>query len=129
MSKKAVYQTVDEIDRERLEVWGRSGVFARRKGCRQPAAVVKAKSRMRAARWRSENDRVRRPETAEVALFLLRAMVRLHDPDNIDPEDRTLVGSALTEMLTAGYDLNQIQAVCRRVRKRVLAEDRSTEES
>ena len=50
-----------------------------------------------------------------------------HDLDNIDPEDRTLVGSALTEMLAAGYDLDQIQAVCRRLRKRVLAEDRSTD--
>src|ERR1700730_11422331 len=128
MSKKSfMYQTVDDLDRERSEVYFRTGEIARRKGQRQPAEVVKAKSRVRAARWRSENDRVRRPETADVALFMLRALVRLHDLDNIDPEDRTLVGSALTEMLAAGYDLDQIQAVCRRLRKRVLAEDRSTD--
>jgi hypothetical protein len=127
MMKKALYKSVSDLDRERSEVYFRTGVFARRKGQRQPAEVVKAKSRVRAARWRSENDRVRRPETADVALFMLRALVRLHDLDNIDPEDRTLVGSALTEMLAAGYDLDQIQAVCRRLRKRVLAEDRSTD--
>jgi hypothetical protein len=129
MSKKSfMYQTVDDLDRERSEVYFRTGVFARRKGQRQPAEVVKAKSRVRAARWRTENDRACRPETAEVALFLLRALVRLQDVETVNPDDRSIVGMMLADMVKAGYDPKQVLAVCKRVRNRVLAEDRPTDD-
>jgi hypothetical protein len=125
MSKKSIQTSVAELDREKAEVYFRSGLFARRKGQRQPAEVVKAKSRVRTASWRVENDRAARPEAVDVANALLRAMVSRHDPESIDPADRSIIGAALTELIQTGYDLNQIKAVCRRLRKRVLAESRT----
>jgi hypothetical protein len=89
--------------------------------------VVKAKSRVRAARWRTENDKARRPETSDVANALLRAMVRMHDVESVEPADRSIVGAMLLDMIEAGYDLNQVKAVCKRLRKRLLAPDRSTD--
>jgi hypothetical protein len=126
---KTTRQTIEELDRERSEVFFRTDVFARRKGCRQPAEVVKAKARVRAARWRTENDRVGKPETSDVALALFMAMVRLHDLESVNPEDRSIIGLMLADLTGRGYDLKQIRAVCKRARKRALAEDRSTEES
>src|SRR5260370_40771981 len=133
MMKKALYQSVSGLNRERIEVAGRSGLCARRKGQRQPAEVVKAKGRVRAARWRSENDRAGRPETVDVAMALLRSLVRLHDQESIETALSTaewnVVKAMVAELTEAGYQIEEIKAVSKRLRKRVLAEDRPTEES
>ena len=128
---KTTRQTIEDLDRERQETFFRSGLFARRKGVRQPAEVVKAKSRLRSARWRTENDRVCRPESGDVAMALLRSLVRLHDQDSIvtalSTAEWNVVRGMVAELTEAGYHLEEIKAVCRRLRKRVLAEDRSTD--
>jgi hypothetical protein len=128
MSKKSfLYQTVDDLDRERHQVWGRSGVFSRRRGVRQPPEVAKAKGRVRAARWRSENDRAGRPETVDVAMALLRSLVRLHDQESIETAlstaEMNIVRGMVAELTEAGYQIEEIKAVCKRLRKRVLAEE------
>jgi hypothetical protein len=38
---------------------------------------------VRAARWRTENDKACRPEASDVSRFLLRALVRLQDVETV----------------------------------------------
>ncbi|SIO37372.1 hypothetical protein SAMN05443247_04556 [Bradyrhizobium erythrophlei] len=127
MSKKSFQTSVADLDREKAEVYFRTGLFARRKGVRQPAEVAKAKGRVRAARWRSENDSAGRPETADVALALLRSLVRLHDQESIEVAlsvaEMNVVQGMVGELTDAGYRLEEIKVVCKRLRRRVLAEE------
>jgi hypothetical protein len=121
MKNKGLFISVDEIDRERRMEWGRNGVFTRRKGIRQPAEIVRAKSRARASRWRYENDKARRPETVDVAMALLRSLVRT-SPD-LDSFEQGIVRDALLDLHKAGYRLPEVMTVCKRMRERVLAEE------
>lgn len=116
-------ETVEGIDRERQETWWRPGVDGvRRKGFRQPAAVVKAKARLRTARWRVQNDKARRPEAALIGMALLRALVG-SDLGKLTKQERGLVGVALVDLQQQGYSLPEILKVCRRFRQRLLRED------
>jgi len=116
-------ETVESIDRERQETWWRPGVDGvRRKGVRQPAAVVKAKARLRTARWRVQNDQVRRPEAALIGMALLRALVG-SDLSKLTKQEHGLVGVALVDLQQQGYSLPEVLKVCRRFRQRLLREN------
>lgn len=112
-------ETVESIDRERQETWWRPGVDGvRRKGVRQPAAVVKAKARLRTARWRVQNDQARRPEAIVVAMAFLRALVQ-SELRELTQLERGIVTRALVDLNEQGYSLHEVLNVCRRVRERV----------
>ncbi|WP_354133083.1 hypothetical protein [Bradyrhizobium sp. RT9a] len=119
--KNAITESVQSIDQETKEVWFRGGVLARRKGVRQPEAIVRAKSRRRTARWRAKNDQARRPEAATIGMALLRAVVSAKRID-LSAEEQGIVGAALVDLHRQGYALREVLAVCRRLRRRVLAE-------
>lgn len=113
------HETVESIDRERQETWWRPGVDGvRRKGVRQPAAVVKAKARLRTARWRVQNDQARRPEAALIGMALLRALVG-SDLGKLTEHERGLVGVALVDLQQQGYSIQEVLKVCRRFRQRL----------
>lgn len=119
--RKIIEESVEAIDRETSEVWFRSGVIGRRKGARQPASIVRAKSRRRTARWRGGNDQARRPEAATIAMALLRAVVTARLAE-LSAEERGVIGAALVDLHRQGYAVSEVLTVCRRLRPRVLAE-------
>ncbi|MCW2079677.1 UNVERIFIED_ORG: hypothetical protein M2193_001852 [Bradyrhizobium japonicum] len=121
MSKALITQSVESIDQETAETWFRSGVLGRRKGVRQPEALVRAKSRRRTARWRAKNDEARRPEAVTVAMSLLRAVASARLSE-LSPEERGVIGAALVDLHDQGYSLREVLAVCRRLRRRVHSE-------
>jgi hypothetical protein len=116
-------ETVESIDRERQETWWRPGVDGvRRKGVRQPASVVKAKARLRTARWRVLNDQARRPEANVVAMALLRALVQ-SELRELTERERGIVARALVDLQEQGYSLGEVLRVCRRVREQAFKEN------
>lgn len=120
--KNIIRESVEQIDREAAETWWRPGIpGARVKGQRQPVEVVRAKNRRRTARWRAKNDEVRRPEAATIAMALLRAVVVARMSD-LSAEERGVIGGALVDLHAQGYSLREVLGVCRRLRRRVLAE-------
>lgn len=121
MKNGLILETADTIDREASDVWFRPGVLGRQKGVRQPESIVRAKSRRRTARWRAQNDQARRPEAATIAMALLRAVVSVRRLD-LSVEEHGIVGAALVELHAQGYSLGEVLTVCRRLRRRVLAE-------
>ncbi|MBR0822406.1 hypothetical protein [Bradyrhizobium liaoningense] len=119
--KKIIEESVQSIDQETGEVWFRSGVLGRGRGIRQPEAMVRAKSRRRTARWRATNDRARRPEAATIAISLLRAVVSARLSE-LSAEERGIIGAALVDLHRQGYAVSEVLTVCRRLRRRVLAD-------
>lgn len=128
MTKK---QTIDDvaraIDLEAKTVWARSGSFSNRPSHRpkQPSEVTRAKARLRANRWRVENDAAKRPETVDIAMALLKGLVHHHDDKSIGAAlsvaEYNIVKYMVANLTGRGYCIDQIKIVCRRLRKRLLA--------
>jgi hypothetical protein len=112
---------VDSFDRERAEVWFRTGSYVRRKNVRQPEAVVKAKSRLRTARWRTQNDQ-QRPESGVIAMALLRALVCSPALSRLTADESGIVTDALVDLHKQGYSIGETLSVCKRLRKRLIAQ-------
>jgi hypothetical protein len=81
-------------------------------------AVTKAKDRFRTAGWRSENDRLGRPEASVIAMALLRALCTAESVDQFDRKSVVILTKALQDLEARGFSLAETKAVMRRLRNR-----------
>ncbi|MBB5046963.1 hypothetical protein HNR60_001712 [Rhodopseudomonas rhenobacensis] len=77
----------------------------------------KAKSRLRVAGWRLQNDQLRRPEAAVIAMALLKAVCTAEQKD-FDEASGRILAVALLDLHGRGYRLSEAREVMRRLRKR-----------
>jgi hypothetical protein len=119
--------TVDDIDRARREYFerdpDRADARCVRKRSRDTKDVTKAKTRYRTAAWRSQNDKLKRPEGATAALqFLLStvAVARLAGRSELAvfAESEAAFQHALDELESKGFDRDECKAVFKRLTKR-----------
>jgi hypothetical protein len=127
-------RVVGEIDRGRESEFWRDPDrpltrFVPARG-RQDPKVIKAKARARTAAWRNDLDRMRRPESRDIGMSLVTALVRSPDLlDMTEPEVR-FVTAALADLSDRGFDRAQTLKVLRRLRNRLVdPDDRHGEDS
>jgi len=120
--KQSAGAVVAEIDEVRVSTFSRnpdrpSGRFVRARvdGGRD---VAKARQRLRTAAWRRSNDERGRPSSDQIGRALLMAVVTSPDFGNLVDNELTVVRRALNAMQSNGFDLNEIQDVMRRIRRR-----------
>jgi hypothetical protein len=126
---------VDRIDRMReSEFWrdpDRPSVKFVPARQRQNPEVRRAKTRARTAAWRTRLDRRRRPESREIGMSLLVALVTSPNLDHaMTPGELRFVDAALADLQERGFDLEQVNLVLRRLRRRLVDSDnRKVEQS
>lgn len=121
----------EEIDRitaqidetRRTEHWrdhdGRpdSRAFRPRSTGRVPPAVVRSQTRLRTAAWRNRKDRSRSPDSHQIGMALVRALItsKLRE---LTWTDYDLVDRALADLQSRGFSIAETKAVLRRMRTR-----------
>jgi hypothetical protein len=124
-NKTEIDTQVQYIDMERRALWTRCGSFSKKQGKRpvQPPEIRKANDRARAARWRCKNDKLRRPETATVAMALLKAFVmQFSKTAAVTDEAQGLIAAMMAALLEEGYKYTEVMEVMKRLRKRLREE-------
>jgi hypothetical protein len=117
---------VDKIDRESMALHFRNpdqpatNFFNSRE--RQDQEIVRAKARARTREWRLNGDRAGRPELAVIGMALVKALVTVPSPD-LSGGELALVGRALVDLHSRGFDLKEVNKVLRRHRKRLKDQD------
>lgn len=111
--------TVDQIDQAKLEYFSRSpdrpeSRAVRRRPC-QPKEIVKAKTRLRTAAWRSENDKLKRPESYTVAVAFMLAALRVEGVKHLDPMVSPVFSAMVKDLIARGYDGDEVCKVVRRL--------------
>ena len=97
---------------------------------RQDPEIRRVKAQMRTAAWRQECDRKRKPESRDVAMALLTALVTSEHLTAMTGRELRFVGAALADLEARGFDREQIKLVMRRLRNRLVDPgDREGEES
>ena len=86
---------------------------------RQPPEVVKAKSRIRVAAWRVEQDRRCAPTTAQIGAALVAALATTESLDTLTSGEPGIVGRMLVDLQTRGFDLSETLTTLKRLRKRL----------
>jgi hypothetical protein len=115
------HQSAESIDQVRRTLLERSGSRPVSK-LRGPAPEnakprQRALGRLRTAAWRCSLDTKRRPESDVVGLALLAAVATQDKTIGFDPASARIVGAALDDLISRGYDRNEILAVFKRFRK------------
>lgn len=120
--KQVASAVVAEIDEVRVSTFSRNpdrpdARFVRNRvsGGRD---VAKARQRLRTAAWRRSNDERGRPTADQIGRALLMAVVTSPDFADLIDRELTVVRRALNSMQSNGFDLNEIQDVMRRIRRR-----------
>ncbi|MHB8267124.1 hypothetical protein [Bradyrhizobium sp.] len=85
---------------------------------RPDPAVTKAKDRFRTAGWRSENDKLGRPEASTISMAILKAVCTAESVDQFDEKSVGILTKALRDLEARGYSLAETKVVMRRLRKR-----------
>jgi len=112
-------KAIADIDRVRREHFGRShdrpsGRLSRRD--KQPPEMIRAKTRLRTAAWRTSLDDRKRPEAYTVAIAFLVSVARATDLENLDAAGIPPAFAAmLQDMIDRGYDPKEVMAVVRRL--------------
>lgn len=115
---------VSKIDQTRkTEYWrdhdGRPDgmVFKAKPRGRIPPEVVRAQTRCRTAAWRVRNDARKAPDSHQIGMSLLHALVtsRLSE---MTWTDRDLVSRMLVDLQTRGFSIVEARNVLRRMRTR-----------
>lgn len=132
MRSSDVDQLVAEIDHERESSLFRnpdrpSTVFVKPRQ-REDIRVRRAKTRARTAAWRNDLDRLRRPEAHEIGMSLVAALVT-SDLLNLTSAEVGFVTAALADLEARGFARDQVLLVLRRLRNRLLPDDRKVGES
>ncbi|MGJ4932560.1 hypothetical protein ACQR1I_09235 [Bradyrhizobium sp. HKCCYLS2038] len=114
---------VSEIDDERRQEHSRSSdrpdsVFLRNVN-RPSVDVRRAKGRLRTAAWRSRMDQARVPDTNTFGRALVYALVT-SSMDQLTELDRSIVGRALLDLRSRGYDVVAQNKALRRLRNRLV---------
>jgi hypothetical protein len=92
---------------------------------RQPSpevakALQQARGRLRQAAYRVSLDTKRRPEAAVVGMALLAAVATRTSESGFDPASVAIVSSAFADLVDRGYSRTEIEAVFRRIRKKLM---------
>jgi hypothetical protein len=118
-------QTVEQIDEARSAYFTRQPDRPKgrvRARSRQPVELVRAKSRLRTAAWRSQLDKLGRPESDTVALTLLVCLIDVaresgHEVEDL-PETKRAFDRMFDTMAARGFQRNEVEAVIRRMTRR-----------
>jgi hypothetical protein len=86
----------------------------------------KQKDRLRTAAWRNEQDQLRRPEAAVIAMARLKALCTIESVEQVDEKTAGILTKALHDPEARGFSLAETKAVMRRLRKRWRHESRSS---
>ena len=114
-------ETVESIDRDRLEHFERAG--ARPKSRLIPVRptptheIVKARGRRRTAAYRCRLDQRHAPPGATVGLALLAAVVSLWKHE-LDDNTTKIVVAAFDDLMARGYDRREIEQVFHRFKSK-----------
>jgi hypothetical protein len=94
------------------------GMFVRSRG-RQDPAIGRAKTRIRTAHYRNRLDQRRSASTYTIGMAMLVALVTA-DSESMSRSDWNLVGRALADLQSRGFDLSEVKASMRKLRNRMV---------
>jgi hypothetical protein len=119
-----VRQTVDAIDETRRSEYFRDpdrpdATFVRPRRGRQDPEIVRAQTRLRTAHWRNQQDRKHAPNTYQIGMAMLVALLTTKQSE-LTEEDRGLIGKMLTDLVARGFNMTETKAVLRRLRNRMV---------
>ncbi|WP_339037518.1 hypothetical protein WHZ78_07310 [Bradyrhizobium symbiodeficiens] len=91
--------------------------FRPRSTGRVPPSVVRAQTRLRTAAWRNRKDRSRSPDSHQIGLSMVKALItsRLSE---LTWTDRDLVARMLLDLRSRGFSIEETKQVLRRMRTR-----------
>lgn len=92
-----------------------SNVFKLRE--RVPPEVTRAKNRLRTAHWRVRMDRRKAPDSREIGMALVHALITSRLTE-MTWTDRDLLARALMDLQARGYSVVEAQRTLRRMRNR-----------
>lgn len=116
---------VGSIDATRkTEHWrdhdGRPDAKAFKSRGRVAPEVVRAQTRLRTAHWRTVMDRKRSPDSREIGMSLVYALITAKLSE-ITRSDRDLIARMLVDLQARGYDVVEARSTLRRLRNRYVA--------
>ena len=82
--------------------------------------ITKAKARLRTAAWRNKLDERRRPEVRDIGMALVMSLVTSPDLRNMSRSELDFIGRALLDLESRGYDLQEVKAVLKTFRRRLV---------
>jgi hypothetical protein len=90
---------------------------------KQAPEILKAKSRLRTAAWRADNDKRGRPESDQVALQFLVCLIDVareagHEVEDL-PETKRAFDKMFDAMAARGFQRNEVEAIVKRLTRRV----------
>lgn len=94
-----------------------SRTFKPRSRERVSPEIVRAQTRCRTAAWRNRMDRRAAPDSHQIGMSLLNALITSRLTDLTLP-DRDLVGRALVDLESRGFSIVEARNLLRRMRKR-----------
>ena len=86
---------------------------------RQDPSIRRAKTRLRTAAYRNRLDQRRAASTSQIAMSLLVALVTSKQ-SSIMAGDRDLIGRALIDLQSRGFNLTEVLDTLQRLRRRVV---------
>ncbi len=118
-----VDRIVDQIDVTRIAEHFRNpdrpdARFARSRG-RQDPKIRRAKGRVRTAHYRNRLDQAKRPSTYQIGMALVISLVTA-DSESMSRSDWNLVGRALADLQSRGFDLLEVKGSLRKLRNRMV---------
>ena len=79
--------------------------------------IVRSQTRLRTAHWRNQQDRRRAPDSREIGMALLSALIT-SKLGEMTYTDKDLVARMLMDLHARGYDVKEARATLRRMRNR-----------
>jgi hypothetical protein len=117
--------TVDQIDQARQQYFARSPDRPQgrvRTRSRKSEEIKKAESRLRTAAWRSQLDKLGRPESDTVAIQLLVCLIDVARESGFEvadlPETKKAFDKMFDVMTERGFQRGEIEAVIKRLTPR-----------
>ncbi len=86
---------------------------------RQDPSIGRAKARIRTAYYRNRLDERGAASTHEIGMAMVMALVT-SDAENMTKTDWNLVGRALADLQSRGFDLAEVKSTLRRLRNRMV---------
>lgn len=124
MQREEIDRITAQIDEtRRTEHWrdhdGRpdARAFRPRSTGRVPPAVVRSQTRIRTAAWRNRKDRSRSPDSHQIGMSLVKALIT-SKLSELTFTDYDLVDRALADLRSRGFSIDETRKVLRRMRTR-----------
>jgi hypothetical protein len=81
--------------------------------------IVRSQTRLRTAAWRNQMDRRRAPDSREIGMALVHALIT-SKLSEITRSDRDLIARMLVDLDARGYSVQEAKATLRRMRNRLV---------